>query len=401
MKTRIPLPLMVAAFALPASNSAIFALIPKFQDRYGFATWGLGIMTAASFFSNVVAMLTLSGHADRGRSRMLLVGGMLCAVAGAGAFATSSHLWQFVAARALTGLGVGMFGPASRALAATVDPSEVGANIGLMQGIEMAGFTFGPVVATVVAESFGIRAPFVVLGTIAALALALLLVRLPKIAARGTQSRVDFSLLRRRPILVPVLFAVMLYLPVGVYDSLWSRYLEDRGASTLFVGVSLTLFGVPFMLAARPGGRLAERVGPIRGVVGSLFVILPATALYGQLPRPGWILSVGLVEAFAQAVAGPGVQIAMARACPPDRLAAGQGLSSAAGLITAALAALVAAPLYRKFGSAWTFGLATAAMATIAATAVTLNRGLPSMATPLAEPLRKHDAPPTGAVAPD
>ena len=374
MKTRLPLPLLIAAFALPASNSAIFALIPNFQDRYGFATWGLGLMTAASFASNVLAMLTLAGHADRGRSRTLLVGGLVCAVVGAGSFTLATHLWQFVAARALTGLGVGMFGPAARALAATIDKDDVGANIGLMQGIEMAGFTFGPVVATIVAERFGIRAPVAVLGAIAAAALGLLLLRLPAIPARGTHSRVDFRLLRRRPVLVSVLFGVLLYLPVGVYDSLWARYLQDRGASTLFVGVSLTLFGVPFMLAARPGGRLAERVGPVKGIAWSLLVILPATALYGQIPWPGLILSVGLIEAFAQAVAGPGVQIAMTRACPADRLAAGQALVSAAGLTTAATAAMIAAPIYRQLGSAWTFGLAAIAMGAIAALALALNR---------------------------
>ena len=153
-----------------------------------------------------------------------------------------------------------------------------------------------------------------------------------------------------------MLLAVGLFLPVGVYDSLWSRYLQDRGASVLYTGLSLSAYGVPFVAFAALGGRLADRFGPVRSSVSALVFIVPIVALYGVLPTPGLVVGVAMLEAVAQAVAVPASQAAMVRACPPDRVGAGQGLAGAAGQLAAGFTALIAAPVYSRFGSEAVFG---------------------------------------------
>ena len=40
------------------------------------------------------------------------------------------------------------------------------------------------------------------------------------------------TLLRLRGIRAGLLLGATLYVPIGVYDSLWARFLEDRGATT-------------------------------------------------------------------------------------------------------------------------------------------------------------------------
>ena len=46
----------------------------------------------------------------------------------------------------------------------------------------------------------------------------------------------------------------------GVYDICWTLLLLARGASGLEIGISWTLFAVPFVLAAKPSGWLADHM---------------------------------------------------------------------------------------------------------------------------------------------
>ena len=182
--------------------------------------------------------------------------------------------------------------------------------------------------------------------------------------------------MRSRRVVVAVLLAVALYLPVGVYDSLWSRYLEDRGASVLFTGLSLSAYGIPFVLLAALGGRLADRHGPVRTCLRALIIIVPIVSLYGHMPTPGLVIMVGFAEAIAQAVAVPSSQAAMVLACPPARIAGGQGLAGAAAQLSAGLTALVAAPVYAATGPGVLFGATSVVIGLIALAAALVNRGL-------------------------
>src|SRR5690606_8091350 len=107
----------------------------------------------------------------------------------------------------------------------------------------------------------------------------------------------SLRLLRIRGVLVAVLLELAVFLPVGIYDSLWARYLQDRGATTLFVGIGLSLYGIPYVLWAPEGGRLADRIGPVRSATIGMIVVIPATALYGLLALPVAITALALVEA--------------------------------------------------------------------------------------------------------
>ncbi len=98
------------------------------------------------------------------------------------------------------------------------------------------------------------------------------------------------------------------------------------------------------------------------------------TFLYGAVASLGLIVAVLLVEAVVQAVAVPATQSAMARACPPGRIAAGQGLAGAMQQLGAALVALVAAPVYGAAGSAVVFGGAAVLLLAISGAAWWVGR---------------------------
>jgi MFS family permease len=379
--------LLVATLALSASHSAVFPLLADLQDEHDLSTQGLGIIAAAAFAGNLASQLGLARQADRGRARHLLVAGpVLTAVALAG-FAISTELWQFVLARTLSGVGVGCFLPAVRALMAAHDPMRVGANLGRLASVELTGFVTGPVLSAGIAEVAGLQAPFVVLAAAAALTV-------PFVARMHVQGLTPvgavvrgpgpWQLVRLRGVLVALLLGLALFFPAGVYEAVWARYLEDLGASTLFVGVTLTLYGLPFAVVAPLGGRIADRLGPVRtGVIG-LLLALPLIVTYGIVDSPRVLVTIAIVEAVCNAAAVPAAQTAMARACPPEALATGQGLSGAIGLAGAGVAALGAGRIYDDWGSEWLFAGVAGVMLLLALAAVALARGRPVDAPPAA-----------------
>jgi sugar phosphate permease len=151
-----------------------------------------------------------------------------------------------------------------------------------------------------------------------------------------------FGLLKHRAVLVGTLFAVALALPVGLYDSLWDRYLTDLGASDTVVGLSLAAYALPFVLLSRRGGRLADSAGPVRVAFLGLLVVAPLTATYGWFSHPIGPIAVGVVEAAAQAAAAPAALGLIARGAPVGRASAAQGLVGACNQLVAAVVAIVA-----------------------------------------------------------
>jgi len=369
--------LALCNFVLLASVSIIFPLLPKLQDAYGLSTSQIGLVSASSFVAGLFAQLGLSRYVDRGYARHLLVGAALVSAASLWWLSFADVLWQLVAARFLGGLGFAAFGPAARALAVAEDPDAMGSNLARLSAGELAGIVVGPVFGALLYEWFGLAAPFRVLGTVAAvLAVPLLRVDLSRLPTRevGAPVATIGGIIARPAVQRAALLQLALYLPVGTYDVLWGRYLTDLGASSIFVGVSFSAYGIPYVLMALFGSGLIDRIGPVRAAVGGLIFTLPTVVAYGFFDRPGVMLAISLPEALANAIGAPAAMAAMALACRPHEVGTGQGLGGAMGIGAAAVAAITMAPIYDAAGALAAFGATAGAMAVIGALALLLGR---------------------------
>jgi predicted MFS family arabinose efflux permease len=348
----VPVPLLVVAATVTVGFGAIFALLPAYQRELHFADWGLGAAVTASFFAGFVAQVALSRYADRGLGRAMLVGGVLVSVVGLVWLALAHDLVELVGARIVLGIGEGAFVPAARRVVIERNPQVVGAALGRLSSFTVGGFLLGPPIGAVIADAFGLRAPFFLLAAVLACALPTVVrMRVPAVTGESPR-RALRVLLRRRGIRAGLMLGVTLYLPIGVYDSLWARFLEDRGASTLFVALSLTIFGAPIALLAPLGGRISDRFGALRsGTICSLCTV-PFVTTYGFVDRPIVLACIAFVHSIFDAGATPAGQSAVAAASPPELVAAGQGLYEATGLVVAAVSAAIAAPVYGRYGAA-------------------------------------------------
>ena len=373
---RVTITLLVAGAMMSASNSVIFALLPGMQDRFGFSSAGLGIITAAGFGTSFVVQLFVAPLADRGHPRVFLFIGAAGSILGNLMCAASSGLWTIVLGRALLGAGTGSYLPTARALMSSLGTEGRAARLGRLESMGTAGFVVGPVIGGLLVGPLGVRWPFVIFCVMAVGAGSVLsMTRLPELPRRHDSNRIAFDLLRRRPMVVAILLAVSLGLPIGMYDALWARYLTDLGASPVMVGISIAFYAAPYVLLAGFGGRLADRMGALPLALRALLFITPLTISYSLFHNPWFPISIGIIEAFVQACAIPATQSVVASAAPHGRTAAGQGLAGAVNVGVMALIAVISSAMYGAYGVRVTFISVAAAALAVGLLARWLARG--------------------------
>lgn len=379
----------VGLFSIAASIGMVFALLAEIQDAHHLSGTDLGVIAAVSFFAGVASQTLLAPLADRGHARHLMIAAVAAAAIGALGFALSSSAWQFIAARALSGAAFGAYAPAARAVVSAADPTRAGARLGGLAGLETAGFILGPGLAAGVVEIAGVDAPFLIISVILVL-LVMPISRIdiheaqPDTAPTSRWSGVS-AILRRRRARSAIILSAALILPAGMYEAIFARFMTDIGAETWFIGLSLSLYGIPFALTAPIAGRMVDRIGPLRVVPVSVLFIVPLTAIYGQLTTPGLVMMLASIEAVANGAALPATQAMMAACTTDGERATGQGLVGSAGQIAAGFAALTAAPLYEGHGPEITFAMVAVAVLALSAIGVVvgLSRGEPD---PLEQP---------------
>jgi MFS family permease len=363
--------LLAATAAVGIANSVVFSVLSDLQDTYGFRDSGLGLIAGSGMVVGFAGQLLLAPLADRGHSKSLLLAGLLVAVLGSVLFAGSSSLLGFVIARGVVGLSNGLFLPAARAIAASMSPDNVAERLGRLGGIELAGFVTGPVIGGILVGPLGVRWPFLACGAIALAALVALAPRsLPAPPTNARSNRLGLDLLRDRDMQAGVLLTVALFFPVGMYDAILDRYLTDRGAGNVLIGISFTMYGIPFALLAARGGRLADRRGAFRLSLIAIVLVVPLTAAYGLLTVPLVIMVVFFLEGVVQALGVPASQAVVAAAAPFGRASAAQGLAGSMNLLAAAVSAFTAPIAYERWGAGVTFSAAGILVAVLGALAI-------------------------------
>jgi MFS family permease len=181
-----------------------------------------------------------------------------------------------------------------------------------------------------------------------------------------------------RRVVAAVLVVVSFRYSIGVFEPLWATHLDDLGASTMAVTLSLTGFALPMLIVAKQAGRLSDTYGPRVTSLLSAAATVPLMSSYGVVGSVPLIMILAMPHGLLEAVQSPGTQAAVADAASRDDAASAQGFAEAAGSAAAAIGAFTAAPLFSSLGAGPAWAIAAAVMAGLLATSALLDRPVPA-----------------------
>jgi MFS family permease len=345
------LPFQIVLMVTSAAVGGIIAVTGELRDVMGFSEMAIGVIVAVGFLGSFVAQVAFSRFADAGRGRQMVTAGVAISAAALFVMVVADSLWLWIAARGVLGFAVGLAVPGVKRAAAVLDPENVGENLGRLVVGDMTGFLIGPVGAAAVAQAFGFRTPFLVLG----IGLVLFLPFAAKLPADGGQLDVSgrknsFDLLRLRRLQGALLLVFGYFALIGAWESVMPVMFADRGGSPLTTGLAFTLLGIPMILFSTLAGRTADRLGPPRVAAGALIIVAVATMSYGFIKPLVILVGMQAVLGVADAFGFTANQVAVSRAVPQDRQAAALGLMGATQVFAAGMFAFPAAALYQRAG---------------------------------------------------
>lgn len=362
--------LYFAAAAMMAGVSSVFALLAELAERYELGSGSLGWIAGTAFLAALVVQLTLARYADRGYGMLLLRTGLALSVVGLLWFAAATELWQFIAARALLGASLGIVVPAARRAIVLSARGDMGRLLGTFYAAYLSGFVFGPPVAGLLTEVGDVRLPFVVLAIVlafSAVSLRGLTIDEQRVVAEAgaPTGKVLRRLIRDRRMIAALLVVMAFRYSVGAFEPMWAVFLDDLGASTMLITVSMALFAAPMLVVARWAGGMTDRHGARFVSLAAAALTVPAMASYGWIAVVPVIIGIAMLHGVMEALLNPGSQVAIAEAAPVRDTAAAQGLAEAGGSVAAAVGAFTAAPSLALWGAGWAWSIAGAAMGTL------------------------------------
>lgn len=337
--------------ALMVGYGAIFSLLAEIRDVHQLTSSGIGFIGAAAFASGFVAQLFLSRFADIGYGSRMLQTGLLICIVSSGAMVFADTLFEWIGSRGALGFGAGLIRPAIRRFIVLFDPVRAGRTLGIVTAYETAGFLVGPVIAALLNTTLGLHATFVVMTLLLVMFIPFVVQAVIPATETPPPPRIMRVLLAKPEMQACLAMGVAFWITIGVFEAIWAVFLSDLGASQIFIGLTMSLFGLPMILISPLAGDMAQKRGSLNIAIFSITAAIICMLTYG-LTDSIWLLCLPLaIHAVADAYSMPAIQVAITQASGTDAIAAGQGLYGATGMAVGAITAALAGVIYQEAGS--------------------------------------------------
>jgi MFS family permease len=332
----------------------MFTVLDDFRDKYGITEAQLGIIVGVGFITGFLSQILFAPLADKGHAKKLVMTGIAIEIVGTLFMAFGQAFLPLIIGRLLAGFGVGISEPALRRILILSDPERMGQNLGLIVSASVAGFTAGPIVSALTADTLGIAAPFLIVAVllvVVAFGLFNLQFQEANIEDAPTQ-RLAFDMLRIRPLAGAIVIGLALFAMIGTFDAVWSVMMDDMKAPTWVANLGISLFALPMIFLAPRGGRLTQKVGPFKASMTGLSIGAICLVMYGTLWSPYPMLAIGIIHGVVDGLTITGGSAAVALVAPRERLASAQGLYGGLQTLTGGIAAVLAGTAYGIIGRA-------------------------------------------------
>ncbi|GGE98948.1 MFS transporter [Stappia taiwanensis] len=332
------LALAIAAFAIGTTEFVIVGLIPEIAGELDVSVPSAGLLVSMYALAITLGAPTITALTQRLPRKALALGLMTLFTAGNLAAALAPSFGTLLAGRMVTGVAHGVFFSIGAAIATSlVDRSRASRAVSLMFAGLTVAMVVGVPLGSFIGQTFGWRAPFLLVGALGVLSFASLALFLP-----GNLRIGEALPLKRQFALVatPRLLSLYLITVFGfggsfvVFTYLTPLLTDVTGIAPASVSLALMLFGLATVVGNLAGGAASDRLGATTALGIVLIGLVASLAMLLVTQGSVWAISVNLAVwgGFAFAIS-PIVQSAVvetAEAGSPGAGAVASGFNIAA-----------------------------------------------------------------------
>jgi len=322
-----------------AGQGVISPILPLYADSFGVSTAMIGATVTAFGLARLVTNVPAGVVADRRGRRVLLIGGPLVTAVGMFGSGLSGSIWVLLAFRFVAGLGSGLYMTGAQIyLLDIAGPEQRGRFIATNQGALLVGVGFGPALGGLVADAYGLAAPFYVVAAAALVTAVYGYVGLPETltaAERDANSGVErgqrvsrFALLRSSDFLAVGFVSIGVFsIRAGVRQTLVPLQLNQVfGLEVAELGALFTALGVIGIVLIWPAGWGADRFGPKTVIVPTALMMSIGIGIVAVADSLA-VFVIGLtISAVGSSVTGPAPAAYVADLVDEDQRGAAMGM---------------------------------------------------------------------------
>ena len=343
---------------------AMVPSLPLYAQSFGVPATAIGMAIAAYGLARFAMAIPAGQLSDwLGRRPTLAIGGLVSAVGNLWcAFATAYP--EFIIARFVAGAGASLILTTGQVVLADIStPAQRGRTIAIYQGTFLFAVGIGPFPGGLLAEHFGLGAPFIAYGTASLLAtvVAWFAIAETRNLSRGSRQLTEVAyppfaaqlrMLTTKAGFVLVSLISLMNAVVrtgGLFAIVPMLATTSLGLTTGSIGFALMLGSVCGLLAAYPSGWLADRFGRKTVIVPATLMTGASMLLFCLAPSYGWFVAASVAWGVASSVGGSAPAAYAADSAPPGMNAAAMSsfrMVGDAGYVIGPLALGLVADLY-------------------------------------------------------
>ncbi|HWC13701.1 MAG TPA: MFS transporter [Actinomycetota bacterium] len=335
--------LLAISITVALGFGMVIPVLPLYAKSFGVGLALIG-MVQLVFGTTRFSFGLVSGIVvDLFGERACTIAGLLIVSASSYAVGFATNFTQLVLARGFGGAGSALFiGGLMNRILRIIEPAAMGRATGAFRSSFLVGIGLGPLFGGVIAQRYGLEAPFHIYATglIVAAAIAWVVMRGEVRQEAAQKKSVGESLRAAAPLMRDLRYVIALLAtfvgwwtisgPAQTVGPVFAR--EVLGLSTQEIGFAVTMLAVGEILILLVAGRAADRYGRRAVLVPSLAITAAATALLGQIDGVPWayypvMIAIGAGIAAGGTAAGG----LMADALPRGGSGAAVGVNQMAG----------------------------------------------------------------------
>lgn len=334
----------ISTVLVMAGQGVVAPVLPLYARSFGVGAATVGLTLSFFALARLILNVPLGLLADRLGRRVLLVSGPLVTAAGMVGSGLAPGIVQLLLWRFVAGAGSAMYMTAAQIYLVDIStPANRARFLGTNQGALLVGVSIGPAVGGVVAELFGLRAPFYVVGAASLVACAYAYLRLPETrhlaGPREDRPKKEPGRSSWATMLLSLNFFCVALVTMSIFftrtaarQTLMPILADSRfDLSTSAIGLVFTGMALVNIAGLAPAAYVADHFGRKWAIVPSGLVMAASLILMALADSRQLFFLSALVMAMGTSIAGPAPAAYAADIAPAENRGLAMGLYRAAG----------------------------------------------------------------------